>query len=110
MSAPNRSRRDFIATTAASGIALGVGQPASALGAPAQQGRGDNVAARPENALPPKAQPREMFQGTAAAAFVAQLKAAGIHTFFHTNTSGFVPLWEAIHRAGDIEVINVTHE
>jgi thiamine pyrophosphate-dependent acetolactate synthase large subunit-like protein len=38
------------------------------------------------------------------------MKAAGVRTFFHTNTSGFVPLWEAIHEAGDIQVINFTHE
>lgn len=51
-----------------------------------------------------------MWEGSAAGAVVAQLKAAGLNTFFHTNTSGFVPLWEAIHLAGDVQVINMTHE
>ena len=49
------SRRDFIAATAATGIALGVGQPAVASAqAP--------VAPKPENALP-KTEP-EMYTGT----------------------------------------------
>ena len=29
---------------------------------------------------------------------------------FHTNTSGYTPFWEAVDRAGDVQVINVTHE
>jgi thiamine pyrophosphate-dependent acetolactate synthase large subunit-like protein len=97
------SRRDFIAATAATGIALGAGQSASAV---AQAG----PASRAENALPPKADPVEMYEGTAGGAVVAQLRAAGIHTLFHTNTSGFVPLWEAVHQAGDVQVIITTHE
>jgi thiamine pyrophosphate-dependent acetolactate synthase large subunit-like protein len=104
------SRRDFIATTAATGFGMGVTQSAPALAAGQAQGATDSAVARAENALPAKAQPREIYQGTAAGAVVAQLKAAGIRTLFHTNTSGFVPLWEAIHKAGDIQVINVTHE
>jgi thiamine pyrophosphate-dependent acetolactate synthase large subunit-like protein len=52
----------------------------------------------------------EMYEGTAAGAVLAQLRAAGVRMIFHTNTSGFVPFWEAIDRAGDVQVINVTHE
>ena len=51
-----------------------------------------------------------MFRGTAAGAVLAQLRAAGVRTLFHTNTSGFVPFWEAIYAAGDVQVINMTHE
>jgi thiamine pyrophosphate-dependent acetolactate synthase large subunit-like protein len=96
------SRRNFIATTAASGIALGAAPSAAFAQAP-------GTAASPANALP-KGQTERMFQGTAAAALVEQLRAAGVNTLFHTNTSGFVPLWEAIHHAGDVQVINMTHE
>ena len=41
---------------------------------------------------------------------LAQLRAAGVHTLFHTNVSGNVPFFEAIEAAGDVQVINVTHE
>ena len=41
---------------------------------------------------------------------LAQLRAAGVRTLFHTNTSGFVRFWEAIYAAGDVQVINMTHE
>jgi benzoylformate decarboxylase len=51
-----------------------------------------------------------MYEGTAAGALLAQLKAAGVSTLFHTNTSGFVPFWEAIHADGGVQVINLTHE
>ena len=95
------SRRDFIAATAATGIALGVGQSAAAT----PQG---TLGLKPENALP-KGQP-EMYTGTPAGAVLAQLRAAGVRTLFHTNTSGFVPFWEAIYAAGDVQVINMTHE
>src|SRR5437867_2964030 len=96
------SRRDFIAATAATGVALGVPEAASAFaqGTPAPGG---------QNPLP-KGERVELYEGTAAGAVVAKLKAAGIRTLFHTNTSGFVPLWEAIHTAGDVQVINMTHE
>src|SRR6185369_14095778 len=97
------SRRDFLTASAASGIALGASPFASAL---AQQGA---AAPRPENALP-EIHPVEMYEGTASGAVLAQLKAAGIRLLFHTNTSGFVPFWEAIHAAGDVQVINVPHE
>jgi thiamine pyrophosphate-dependent acetolactate synthase large subunit-like protein len=97
------SRRDFITTSAASGLALGAGPAASAL---AQQGA---AAPRPENALPPGS-PEEVYEGTASGALLAQLKAAGMRLLFHTNTSGFVPFWEAIHAAGDVQVINLPHE
>ena len=96
------SRRDFIAATAATGLALGAGQ---ALAAQAPQGA---VSLKPENALPKE--PQEMFKGTSSAAVLAQLRAVGVKTLFHTNTSGFGPFWEAIHHAGDVQVINVTHE
>src|SRR5437867_75551 len=95
------SRRDFLAATAATGIAFGVAPGAAA----APQ---DTAAPKPENALP-QGQP-EMYTGTAAGAVLAQLKAAGVRTLFHTNTSGFVPFWEAIYAAGDVQVINMTHE
>ena len=94
------SRRDFIAATAATGIAMGVGQ--SAMASP------EVLAPKPENALP-KVQ-HEMYTGTSAGAVLAQLRAAGVRTLFHTNTSGFVPFWEAIYKAGDVQVINMTHE
>jgi thiamine pyrophosphate-dependent acetolactate synthase large subunit-like protein len=51
-----------------------------------------------------------MYTGTPPGAVLAQLKAAGVRTLFHTNTSGFVPFWEAIYAAGDVQVINMTHE
>jgi benzoylformate decarboxylase len=57
----------------------------------------------------PKAEP-VVYKGTAAGAVIAQLRAAGVRTLFHTNTSGFVPLWEAIDAAGDVQVVNMTHE
>ena len=94
------SRRDFLAATAASGVALGMGQ-----GIAAPQ---DGSAPRPENALP-KGEP-QLYKGTAAGAVLAQLRAAGVRTLFHTNTSGFVPFWEAVEAAGDVQVINLTHE
>jgi thiamine pyrophosphate-dependent acetolactate synthase large subunit-like protein len=94
------SRRDFLAATAASGVALGMGH-----GTGAAQ---DAVVPKPETALP-KREP-ELYKGTAAGAVLAQLRAAGVHTLFHTNTSGFVPFWEAIYAAGDVQVINMTHE
>src|SRR5438552_5193517 len=96
------SRREFIAATAASGVAIGAGQAAAA--APPQS----TATTKPENALP-KGEP-EIYRGTAAGAVLAQLRAAGVRTLFHTNTSGFVPFWEAIYKAGDVQVINMTHE
>src|ERR1051325_9434266 len=97
---PKASRRDFLAATAATGFAFGIGQDAAA----APQG----TAARQDNAAPPRE--LEIYKGTAAGAVVAQLRAAGVRTLFHTNTSGFVPFWEAIYAAGDVQVINMTHE
>lgn len=104
------SRRDFLAATAVTGIALGSGRPVSAL---AQDDSIANPAAAPQsaNSRPlPTAAPFEMYEGTAAGAVLAQLRAAGVRMLFHTNTSGFMPFWEAIDRAGDVQVINVTHE
>src|SRR5215510_3097039 len=100
-SPPKPSRRDFLAATAATSVALGMGQVA---GAPAQQA----TAAKPDNTLT-KGEP-EIYRGTAAGAVLAQLRAAGVRTLFHTNTSGFVPFWEAVYAAGDVQVINITHE
>lgn len=94
------SRRDFIAAAAATGISIGVGQPAKASA--------EVVAPSPENSLP-NVKP-EMYTGNPSGAVLAQLRAAGIHTLFHTNTSGFMPFWEAIYAAGDVQVINMTHE
>ena len=96
------SRRDFIAATAATGLALGAGQSAAIAASPQVS------APKPENSLP-DGKP-EMYTGTPSGALLAQLRAAGIRTLFHTNTSGFVPLWEAIDAAGDVQVINMTHE
>jgi thiamine pyrophosphate-dependent acetolactate synthase large subunit-like protein len=96
------SRRDFIAATAATGLALGVGQSAAIAASPQVS------ALKPENSLL-DGKP-EMYTGTPSGAVLAQLRAAGIRTLFHTNTSGFVPLWEAIDAAGDVQVINMTHE
>jgi thiamine pyrophosphate-dependent acetolactate synthase large subunit-like protein len=93
-------RREFITT--ASGIALGAGQTTAAV--PPQS----TPTLKPENALP-KGEP-EIYRGTAAGAVLAQLKTAGVRTLFHTNTSGFGPFWEAIYSAGDVQVINMTHE
>ena len=82
---PALSRRDFIAAAASTGLALGAGQAAAATPASLQ----GTVPPKPENELP-KDQP-EIYRGTAAGAVLAQLKAAGVRTLFHTNTSGFVP-------------------
>jgi hypothetical protein len=95
------SRRDFLAATAATGLALGMVPGADA--APQQA-----ADATPEDASPVRGS--AMYSGTAAGAVLAQLKAAGVRTLFHTNTSGFVPFWEAIYAAGDVQVINMTHE
>jgi thiamine pyrophosphate-dependent acetolactate synthase large subunit-like protein len=97
------SRRDFLKVTAAAGIGSLAGeQAASALGQDARGSGGD--------ATLPKIEPVRMFEGTAAAAALEQLRAAGVKTIFHTNTSGFSPLWDAIYAAGDVQIIMVTHE
>src|SRR5437868_4857684 len=101
------SRRDFLAATAASGIALGMGQGAD-VAADADATPQQTAGATPEATTPGRAP--EIYRGTAAGAVVAQLKAAGVRTLFHTNTSGFVPFWEAIYKAGDVQVINITQE
>jgi benzoylformate decarboxylase len=93
------SRRDFLAATAATGIALGIDPGAAAA---------QEAAGRQRDAAPPGGP--DMYRGTAAGAVVAQLRAAGVRTLFHTNTSGFVPFFEAIAAAGDVQVINMTHE
>jgi thiamine pyrophosphate-dependent acetolactate synthase large subunit-like protein len=102
------SRRDFLAATAVSGIALGA---APAL---AQDGSTPNPTTAPQGAVSssplPTGESYEMYEGTAAGAVLEQLRAAGVRTIFHTNTSGYGPFWEAIDRAGDVQVINVTHE
>lgn len=98
------SRRDFIAAAAATGIAVGSEPGIASAQAPTPQ----VLSPQPENSLP-TVKP-EIYTGTTSGAVLAQLKAAGINTLFHTNTSGFVPLWEAIYKAGDVQVINMTHE
>src|SRR5262249_19871254 len=95
------SRRDFLAATAASGVALGMGQVAGAAPQQTAASRADNPLAKGQ---------ADIYRGTAAGAVLAQLRAAGVRTLFHTNTSGFVPFWEAIYAAGDVQVINMTHE
>src|SRR5437762_3231020 len=99
------SRRDFLAATAASGVALGMNSGMSRGIAAEPQ---DASARAPEQPLA-KGEPA-IYKGTAAGAVLAQLRAAGVKTLFHTNTSGFVPFWEAIYAAGDVQVINMTHE
>ena len=66
------------------------------------RGHGDRVGGRPGRCrflnkrwdpnpkTLPKDQP-EIYRGTASGAVLAQLKAAGVRTLFHTNTSGFGP-------------------
>ena len=100
-SIPKPSRRDFLAATAATSVALGMGQVAGAAPQQATGSRADNPLTKGEP---------EIYRGTAAGAVLAQLRAAGVRTLFHTNTSGFVPFWEAIYAAGDVQVINMTHE
>jgi thiamine pyrophosphate-dependent acetolactate synthase large subunit-like protein len=104
------SRRDFLAATAVSGIALGAGSAAPAF---AQEGAAPDPAAAPQGAASsplPTGETFEMYEGTAAGAVLEQLRAVGVRTIFHTNTSGFMPLFEAVDRAGDVQVINFTHE
>src|SRR5690349_21334211 len=95
------SRRDFLAATAASSVALGMGHGIAAAAQTASASKPDDTQ--------PKAEP-QIYKGTAAGAVLAQLRAAGVRTLFHTNTSGFVPFWEAVYAAGDVQVINMTHE
>jgi len=103
------SRREFLTATAATGIAFGAGPAVSAeVQEPPAAGQGtpQASASRPL----PITDSFEMYEGTAAGAVLAQLRAAGVRMLFHTNTSGFMPFWEAIDRAGDVQVINVPHE
>lgn len=97
------SRRDFIKATAAASIgSLAAETSASAF---VQDSRAPSA----DSSLP-KSEPVRTFEGTAAAAALEQLRAAGVKTIFHTNTSGFSPLWDAIYAAGDVQIIMVTHE
>jgi thiamine pyrophosphate-dependent acetolactate synthase large subunit-like protein len=95
------SRRHFMVAAAASGASMGA---PSGNWLSAQQTPTTN----PETSLP--SGKIEMYAGTPSGAVLAQLKAAGLRTLFHTNTSGFVPFWNAIYAAGDVQVINMTHE
>jgi thiamine pyrophosphate-dependent acetolactate synthase large subunit-like protein len=95
------SRRDFMVAAAATGVSMGA---PSGNWLSAQQTPTTN----PETSLP--SGKIEMYAGTPSGAVLAQLKAAGLRTLFHTNTSGFVPFWNAIYAAGDVQVINMTHE
>jgi len=91
------SRREFIRVSAVTGIAstgiASLAQPASAVA--------QVPATSPQNALP-KIEPVRMYEGTAAGAVIEQLRTAGVKTIFHTNTSGFSPLWDAIYSSGDV--------
>ena len=51
----------------------------------------------------------EMFEGTAGAALVEQLKAAGVKYIFHTNTTGVATMMDGVDM-NKINVIMVTHE
>jgi thiamine pyrophosphate-dependent acetolactate synthase large subunit-like protein len=93
------TRREFIAGTAATGIAMGLRQSAASA---------QVVTPQLKNSLP-SSKP-EFYTGTPSGALLAQLRATGLRTLFHTNTSGFVPFWDAIYAAGDVQVINMTHE
>lgn len=95
------SRRDFMVAAAATGVSMGV---PSGSWQTAQQTPTTNS----ETSLP--SGKSEMYIGTPSGAVLAQLKAAGLRTLFHTNTSGFMPFWNAIYAAGDVQVINMTHE
>jgi thiamine pyrophosphate-dependent acetolactate synthase large subunit-like protein len=99
------SRREFIRVSAVTGIAsAGLGSLAQPASAAAQA-----PATSPQNALP-KIEPIRMYEGTAAGAVIEQLRTAGVKTIFHTNTSGFSALWDAIYAAGDVQIIMVSHE
>ena len=104
------SRRDFLAATAATSVAFG----APSVSALAQETAGPASSATAAQGIVsnplPSGEAFEMYDGTAAGAVLAQLRAAGVRMLFHTNTSGFGPLWEAVDAAGDVQVINVTHE
>lgn len=95
------SRRDFMVAAAATGVSMGA---PSGNWLSAQQTPTTN----PETSLP--SEKIELYTGTPSGAVLAQLKAPGLRTLFHTNTSGFVPFWNAIYADGDMQVINMTHE
>ena len=100
------SRRDFMRAVAATGVATtGVAALSGAQAAAAE----DKPVLKTQNTLP-KVAPLRMYEGTAAGAVVEQLRAAGVKMVFHTNTSGFAPLWDAIYEAKDVQVILTTHE
>ena len=85
------SRREFIRAGAAAGIAsAGIASMTPPAAASVQENRGPSS----QNSLP-TTESFYMYEGTAAGALLEQLRAAGIRMLFHTNTSGFVPLWEA---------------
>ena len=97
------SRRDFIKATAAASIGSLAAEPSASAFVQ------DSRAPGADSSLA-KSEPLRMFEGTAAAAALEQLRAAGVKTIFHTNTSGFSPLFDAIYAAGDVQIIMVTHE
>lgn len=115
------SRRDFLRVGAAAGIGslaveplaaaerVGADLATSAEATAARQVGPPSGGAAAGEALP-KGQALRIFEGTAAQAVVEQLRTAGVKTIFHTNTSGFSPLWDAIYAAGDVQIIMVTHE
>jgi thiamine pyrophosphate-dependent acetolactate synthase large subunit-like protein len=98
------SRRDFLRVGAAAGIGSLAAEPSAA----AAQNNRATAAAAGEGL--PKGETLRIYEGTAAGAVVEQLRTAGVRTIFHTNTSGFSPLWDAIYAAGDVQIVMVTHE
>src|SRR5437016_1125969 len=100
------SRREFIRVSTAAGI---VSAGISSLTEPPSAVAQEKPALSAQNSLP-KSEPVRMYEGTAAGAVIEQLRAAGVKTVFHTNTSGFAPLWDAIYSSGDVQIIMVTHE
>lgn len=101
------SRRDFVRITTATGIAALAGQSVAAL---AQQAPATGDHSASSAAKLPKSEPLQIYEGTGAGAVLEQLRASGVRKIFHTNTTGFSELWDAVYSAGDVQVIMVTHE
>lgn len=93
------SRRDFIQSLAAVGVTTLAAESLLAslnVELEADEGRGVDGQV-------------EMFEGTAGAALVEQLKAAGVKYIFHTNTTGIATMMDQVDQ-DKINVIMVTHE
>ncbi|MBI4463350.1 MAG: thiamine pyrophosphate-binding protein [Acidobacteria bacterium] len=102
------SRRDFIRVTTATGIASLAVPSVAAFAQENPVLRGENPTSSGEKL--PKSEPLKIYEGPAGGAVVEQLRAAGIRTVFHTNTTGVAPIFDGVLAAGDMQVINVTHE